>query len=159
MKFFGRNQDKDKAEEKPIVFYFAKQIGVLGTNISLPIEEDAYIYLYEDRIDVKLLKRKSRAVIPYKSMTDLQNMDAGDKVDIERVVGLGVIPGLLWKKHHVVTVIKYIDDTSAPQIMALNFRDNTKYAQPLIYKKMREKQPQLQQSPDQLSNPTKDSNQ
>jgi hypothetical protein len=159
MKFFGRNQDKDKAEEKPIVFYFAKQIGVLGTNISLPIEEDAYIYLYEDRIDVKLLKRKSRTVIPYKSMTDLQNMDAGDKVDIERVVGLGVIPGLLWKKHHVVTVIKYIDDTSAPQIMALNFRDNTKYAQPLIYKKMREKQPQLQQSPDQLSNPTKDSNQ
>jgi hypothetical protein len=67
--------------------------------------------------------------------------------------------GLLWKKHHVVTVIKYTDDTSAPQTMALDFRDNTKYAQPLIYKKMREKQPQLQQSPDKLSKPNQDTNQ
>jgi hypothetical protein len=142
LKLFGRDKNKDKDnEEKPIVFYYAKQIGVLGTNISLPIEEDAYVYLYEDRIDVKLLKRESRTVIPYKSMTDLQNMDAGNKVDIERVVGLGVIPGLLWKKHHVVTVIKYTDDASVPQIMALDFRDDTKYAQPLINRKFREVHP------------------
>jgi hypothetical protein len=159
LKLFGRDKNKDKDnEEKPIVFYYAKQIGVLGTNISLPIEEDAYVYLYEDRIDVKLLKRESRTVIPYKSMTDLQNMDAGNKVDIERVVGLGVIPGLLWKKHHVVTVIKYTDDASVPQIMALDFRDDTKYAQPLIYKKMREKQ-QHSQISDQLSKPTQETNQ
>ena len=135
MKFFGRNQGKDKEEEKPIVYYYAKQIGVLGTNVSLPIEEDAYVCLYEDRINVKLLKRESNTIIPYKNITNLQNVDAGDKVDIERVVGLGVIPGLLWKKHHVVTVIKYTDDASAPQIMAINFRDDTKYAQPLIYRK------------------------
>lgn len=51
MKLFGKdkNKDKDGDEEKPIVFYFAKQIVVLGTNNSLPIEEDAYVYLYEDR--------------------------------------------------------------------------------------------------------------
>ena len=88
MKLFGKDKNKDKAgdEGKSIIFYYAKQIGVLGTNVSLPIEEDAYVYLYEDRIDVKLLKRESKTVIPYKSMTDFQNMDAGDKVDIERVV-------------------------------------------------------------------------
>jgi hypothetical protein len=91
-------------------------------------------------------------------MTDLQNMDAGNRVDIERVVGLGVIPGLLWKKHHVVTVIKYTDDASVPQIMALDFRENTRYAQPLIYKKMLEKQ-QNSQTSEQLSNPIQETNQ
>ena len=56
MKLFGRDKNKDKEEEpeeepeKPIIFYYAKQIGVLGTNVSLPIEEDAYVYLYEDQI-------------------------------------------------------------------------------------------------------------
>jgi hypothetical protein len=67
MKFFGRNQGKDKEEE--IVYYYAKQIGVLGTNVSLPIEEDAYVYLYEDRINVKLPKRESNTIIPYKNIT------------------------------------------------------------------------------------------
>ena len=61
MKLFGRDQNKDKNDvEKPIVFYFAKQIGVLGTNISLPIEEDAYVYLYENRIVIELLKRECK---------------------------------------------------------------------------------------------------
>jgi hypothetical protein len=101
LKLFGRdkskdndneeedNEEEDNEEEKPIVFYYAKQIGVLGTNVSLPIEEDVYVYLYEERIIVELLKRESRTVIPYRSITDLQNVDAGDKVDIERVVGIG----------------------------------------------------------------------
>jgi hypothetical protein len=57
MKFFGRNQDKDKDnEEKPIVFYYAKYIGVLGSNKSLPVDEESYVYIFEDRIDIKLLK-------------------------------------------------------------------------------------------------------
>lgn len=125
----------------------------------MPIEENAYVYLYGDRIVVKLLKRESRTIVPYKNMTDLQTLDAGNKADIERVVAFGVIPGLLWKKHHFVTVLKYTDEASVPQIMALDFGDNTKYAQPLIYKKMREKQPQLQQTPDQVSKTTQDTKQ
>jgi argininosuccinate lyase len=52
-------------------------------------------------------------------------------------------------------VIKYTDDASMPQIMALDFGDSTRYAQLLIYKKMREKQPQLQQTP---SKSTQDAN-
>jgi hypothetical protein len=83
LKLFGRDKDN---EEKPIIYYYAKQIGVLGTNVSLPIEEDAYVYLYEDRIDVKLLKRESRTVIPYKSMIDLQNMDAGNNNELRRTI-------------------------------------------------------------------------
>ena len=81
MKLFGRNQDKDKVEEKPIFFHYAKYIGVLGTNKSLPVDEDSYVYIFEDRIEIELLKSKARVTIPYRRMTDLQNVDAGYKVD------------------------------------------------------------------------------
>ena len=42
------------------------------------------------------------------------------------------IVGLLWKRHAVITVVKYSDDTSEPQTIALDFMANTKYAQPLM---------------------------
>jgi hypothetical protein len=78
-------------------------------------------------------------------MTEIQNVDAGKKVDLDRIVGLGLISagigsviGLLWKRYAIITVIKYSDDTSEPQTMALDFMHNTKYAQPLIDRKMRE---------------------
>ena len=45
---------------------------------------------------------------------------------------------LLWRRHAIITVIKYSDDMSEPQTIALDFEHNTKYAQPLIDKKMRE---------------------
>jgi hypothetical protein len=38
----------------------------------------------------------------------------------------------------IITVIKYSDDTSEPQTIALDFVHNTKYAQPLMDRKMRE---------------------
>jgi hypothetical protein len=82
-------------------------------------------------------------------MTDLQNVDAGNKVDLDRVIGLslvsagvGTLVGLLWKRHRVVTIIKYTDD-DVPQVIALDFRANLKYAQPLIDKKFREVHPKL----------------
>jgi hypothetical protein len=41
-------------------------------------------------------------------MIDLQNVDAGNKVDLDRVLGLslaslgvGTLIGLLWKRHHM----------------------------------------------------------
>ena len=160
MKLFGKdsNKDKDNQEEKPIVFYYAKYIGVLGSNKSLPLEEEAYVYIFEDRIVVKLLKSKgglllsskgeAKITIPYRNMSDLQNVDAGNKVDLDRVLGLslaslgvGTLIGLLWKRHHIVTIIKYTDEAQTPQTIALDFLANTKYAQPLINRKIREVQP------------------
>jgi hypothetical protein len=157
MKFFGRNQDKDN-EEKPIIFYYAKYIGVLGSDKSLPVDEESYVYIFEDRIDIKLLKSKgglllsskgeAKITIPYRNMTDLQNVDAGNKVDLDRVLGLslaslgvGTLIGLLWKRHHIVTIIKYTDEAQASQTVALDFLANTKYAQPLINRKFREVHP------------------
>ncbi len=159
MKFFGRNQDKDN-EEKPIIFYYAKYIGVLGSDKSLPVDEESYVYIFEDRIDIKLLKSKgglllsskgeAKITIPYRNMTDLQNVDAGNKVDLDRVLGLslaslgvGTLIGLLWKRHHIVTIIKYTDEAQASQTVALDFLANTKYAQPLINRKFREVHPPL----------------
>jgi Short C-terminal domain len=163
MKIFRRNQHKDKVKvEKPIVTYWPKYIGVLGSNKSLPVEERANVHIYEDRIGVELLKSKFRTVIQYKNMTDIENVDAGNKVDLERVIGLGVltagigsIVGLLWKRHHIITVIKYTDDALLPQSIALDFLANTKYAQPIIYNKMRE----AQQTSGSLSKPPQDTNQ
>lgn len=68
MKLFGRNQDmdedvekpiKDNDVEKPIVTYQAKYIVVLSSNKSFPTEDDAYVYIYEDRVGVELLKSRS----------------------------------------------------------------------------------------------------
>jgi hypothetical protein len=142
MKFFGRNQDKDKdnEEEKPIVLYYAKYIGVLGSNKSLPLEEDAYVYIFEDRIVVELLKSKVRIKIPYETIMDLQHIDAGKKVDLDRIFGLGVA-GLLWRRRAIVTAIKYTDEKREPQTVALDFTHNTKHAQPLINRKFREVHP------------------
>jgi hypothetical protein len=72
---------------------------------------------------------------------------AGNKVDLERVIGLGVmtagigsIVGYFWKRQAIITVIKYSDDDSKPQTIALDFMHDTKYAQPIIEKKLREVQ-------------------
>jgi Short C-terminal domain len=144
MKLFRRNQNKDV--EKPTITYYVKYIGVLSSNKSYPLEEGADVHIYEDRIVVELLKSKFKTTIPYKNMTDIQNVDAGKKVDFDRIVGLGLITGvgsivgLLWKRHAIITIIKYSDDDSKPQTIALDFIHNTKYAQPLIDRKMREVQ-------------------
>jgi hypothetical protein len=50
-------------------------------------------------------------------MTGMQNIDAGKEYDLERVFGSGIIPGLLWKRHAVITAVKYSDDTSELRIM------------------------------------------
>jgi hypothetical protein len=91
VKLFGRNQNKDKVLEEPIVTYYAKYIGVLGSNKSFPVEEGAYVRIYADRIVVELLKSKFQIPILYGKMTEIQNVDSGNKVDLERVIGLGVL--------------------------------------------------------------------
>lgn len=150
LRLFGKGKDQNKEPiEKPIVIYYAKYIGLGGTNKSLPIDEGVYVRIYDDRIDIDFLKSKGpRTIIHFDEMIDMQNVDAGNKVDVERVIGLGVltagigsIVGLLWKRHHIVTVIKY-NDANGEQTIALDFLADTKYAQPLIYKKMRDIQQQ-----------------
>ena len=81
LKLFGRNQNKDEDVEKPIVLHYAKYIGVLSSNKSYPLEEGAYVRIFEDRIQVDLYKSKFKTEIPYKNMTEIQNVDAGKKFE------------------------------------------------------------------------------
>jgi hypothetical protein len=71
LKLFGSDKSKVKGneDEKPIVLYYAKYIGVLGSNKSLPLEEDAYVYIFQDRIVIEHLKSKVNTKIPYESIT------------------------------------------------------------------------------------------
>jgi hypothetical protein len=149
LKISWLNQSKDDNKvEKPIVTHYAKYIGALSSNKSYPLEEGAYTYFYEDRTIVELLKSKYKTTIPYKNMTEVENVDAGKKVDMDRVFGLslvtlgiGSIVGLLWKRHAILTVLKYSDEDSKPQTITLDFMGNTEYAQPLLVKKFREVHP------------------
>ena len=59
-------------------------------------------------------------------MTDIQSVDTGKKIDP--------------RTYALITLIKYSDDDSNPQTLALDFMHDTKYAQPLIEKKMHEVQ-------------------
>jgi hypothetical protein len=136
LKFFGRNRRKDNYDiEKPEVTYYAKYIEVLRSNKSNPVDEGAYVNIYEGRIGVELRKSKFKIEIPYGQIFDIQKVDAGNKVDLERVIRLGGIVDLLWKRHHIITIIKYTDETYENQTIALDFEINTEYAQPIIEKK------------------------
>jgi hypothetical protein len=79
-----------------------KYIGALSSSRSYPLEDGAYVNCYEERIVVDLLKSKHQIVIPYKNMTEIQNVDAGKKFDLERVFGLALV-GLFWKRHAIIT--------------------------------------------------------
>ena len=130
--FFGFNDEV----EKSIVLYYAKYIGVLSSNKSYPLEEGAYVKFYEDRIVIDLYKSKFKIEIPYKNMTEIQNVDAGKKFDADKFALVGPF-FLLWKRHAILTVVKYTDDSSEPQTIALDFEHNTKYAQPILDRRTR----------------------
>lgn len=46
------------------------------------------------------------------------------------------IVGALWKKHHIITAIKYLDSATEPETLALDFGDNIEYVQPYIFEKI-----------------------
>lgn len=140
MKFRNRNKDKG---EKSIVSYYAQYIGLLGSNKYIPTDQDTYIHLYEDMLIVQFLKLEGVMItIPYYSIVDILNLDGGEKISPGRVVGAGLIAlplaivGALWKKHHIITVIKYLDFATEPETLALDFGDNLQYAQSFIYEKI-----------------------
>ena len=51
---FRFQKDKEPIE-KPIVLYYAKYIGLGGTNKSLPMDEGVHVRIYDDRIDIDFL--------------------------------------------------------------------------------------------------------
>jgi hypothetical protein len=64
-----------------------------------------HVLLFYDPLDF-LASQQFLCCLNYKqkdiaNMTDIQNVDAGNKVDLERVFGLGFITVLVWKRRAI----------------------------------------------------------
>ena len=54
--------------------------------------EGVYDWINDDRIDIEFLKSKGpRIIIHYDEMVDMQNVDADNRVYVERITGLDVL--------------------------------------------------------------------
>lgn len=68
--------------------------------------------------------------------------DGGNRLDGKRAVALGLVfvplgvVSLIWKKHHVFTVIEYKDENNENRTIILDFEENTRNVQPVIYDRM-----------------------
>jgi hypothetical protein len=100
------------------------------------------VWVYSDKVVIDLMKSKHQFNIPYSSMVDLKNADGGNKLDGKRAVALGLVfvplgvVSLIWKKHHVFTVIEYKDENNENRTIILDFEENTRNVQPVIYDRM-----------------------
>lgn len=103
--------------------------------IEYPSSSSCRIFLYNERLELDWDKGQDEPsmVIPYKSMTNIENLD-DQKISALRVIGFGVI-GALWKQQHRYTAIQYKDETGEKNIV-LDFGKYIEEAQPLIYQKM-----------------------
>jgi hypothetical protein len=132
------NKNNQQKQEKPVGF-FTKY---LGGHIRFPTNEGCMVWVYSNKVVIDLMKSKHQFNIPYSSMVDLKNADGGNKLDGKRAVALGLVfvplgvVSLIWKKHHVLTMIEYKDENNENRTIVLDFEDNTRNVQPVIYDRM-----------------------
>ena len=124
---FG-HEIKPDGPEKPLDH---GRVHYLGGHKAYPKDYSyAHIYFYEDRFEIQPFKLK----IYYKSIKNLDN--SRERKRPKEWIEWG-LPGLLWKKDFVYTLIDY-DDGIEIQKIILDFDNNANYAQGLIYKQMLE---------------------
>lgn len=70
-------------------------------------------------------------------MTEVLNVDGGNKMALDRVLAFGILGGI-WKKQHILTVIKYKDNSfpDKEQVVVFDFEHGLQRVQPLIYEKI-----------------------
>lgn len=101
----------------------------MGGHIEYPKSSYSRMYFYNERIELE----NPRIVIPYQSITNIQNADE-KTISALRVVMFGIV-GALWKKKHLYTIIQYKDSVDE-KIVVLDFDDNVDAMQPFIYRRM-----------------------
>src|SRR4029078_12251748 len=108
----------------------------MGGHAEYPKSSNCKLYFYNDRIELE----NPELVIPYRSITNIENMDE-KKISAGRVIALGLvfvplaIVGAMWKKKHLYTVIQYTD-SKIERIVILDFDDIVELMQPFIYRRM-----------------------
>jgi hypothetical protein len=99
-------------------------------------EKDVYVYIFPDKVQVDAVNRKNgfTVKIPFTSMNSIERLDFGKRIDLENVIGLGIV-GLFGDKRQPV-LIRYLDQ-GLEKSMLLDFRANTGYAYFHIYEGFR----------------------
>ena len=123
---------------RPIDTFLTRYIGYLGTNKLIPTEQEIYLHVYEEGILIQFRKiKRTQIEIPYTSVTEVLNVDGGNKTELDRVLAFGILGGM-WKKQHILTIIKYKDKSfpDKEQVIVFDFEKGLQKVQPLIYEKM-----------------------
>lgn len=106
----NRKEDKVKNKqkpEKPLGGYYAKYI---GGHSKFPKSKDTDVWIYSDKIAIAPFN----LVIPYSSITNIENLDYSK----------------------ILTII--YNDGKEQETLVLNFGANTKYVHPILYGKFKE---------------------
>jgi hypothetical protein len=92
--------------QKPDGSYFAKYMAGLDEHKG---EKDVYVYIFPDKLQVDTVNRKNgfTVKIPFASMNSIEKLDFGKRIDLENVIGLGIV-GLFGDKRQPV-LIRYSD--------------------------------------------------
>ncbi|HEX6294621.1 MAG TPA: hypothetical protein VFZ46_05650 [Nitrososphaeraceae archaeon] len=102
----------------------------IGGHKAFPKPKHTKVAIYHDRLEILELNLS----IPYSFMKNIENME-DKKISKLRVVALGPIIGVLWKKKVLYTVITYNDGIDE-QTIVLDLGKGVDSIQPLIYQKM-----------------------
>jgi hypothetical protein len=65
------------------------------------------------KIVAEFLKSKFGIAVQYKNMTAVENVNAGNKVDLERVIGLGVLTAGIGSIPKVLSIDDLVDDRNS----------------------------------------------
>ena len=148
MRIFGRDKQKPIVE-KPLITYYAKYVGHLSSNLSIPTTEPIYCHIYRDRIVIDFLNKPNKGklvTVAYDAMTEMGNLDGGKKADWNRAAPLAIIAltlvlaGGFLIRQAVITVIKYKDSNLQDQTLVIDFLVDVGSAQPMIYQRFLEAQ-------------------
>ena len=114
--------------EKPID---SGSVQYIGGHKAYPKPLRTEIFFYDDRFEIADYDIK----VYYNKIKNISN--SSERKRHEDWFAFGLIGYALWKKNAIYTLIEY-DDGADIQKMVLDFENNAKYAQGLIYKKMLE---------------------
>ena len=119
-----------KNKDKPISYYAR----YLGGHPRYPGDQDIGVYVHPTLLELAF--KGHSIIIPYSEIKNITNLDKGKVFDGGNIATFGVV-GLLMKRKVNAMIIEYNDaETSEIQTVGLDFWNNTKHAQPIIYDRM-----------------------
>ena len=110
-----------------MILFFARYIGHLRTNKSIPTDQETYLNVYEEGILIQFRKIKGTQIeIPSASITEILNVEGGKQIELSGY------------KKKILTVTKYKDNSfpDKEQVVVFDFEQGLQKVQSLIYEKM-----------------------